>query len=335
MSTDAERLTPKPTDRVVLHEVETDLVVDVRTPVADGVVALSLVHPEGRELPAWTPGAHIDLVLGESLVRQYSLCSSPTEPGQWRIGVLLDPESRGGSQFIHDNLQPGSVVRARGPRNHFPLVSAPRYQFIAGGIGVTPIVPMIESAVANGADWGLLYGGRRRESMAFVDELAAHDDRVHIAPEDEHGMLDLAAVLASPREDTLVYCCGPEPLLAAVEGFCSEWPEGSLHVERFAAKALDGGPSSDALESFDVVCQRSGITITVSAGQSILEAIQEAGIGVLASCGEGVCGTCECSVIEGQPDHRDSVLSDSEKEAGEFMMICVSRSRSEQLVLDL
>jgi ferredoxin-NADP reductase len=318
-----------------LQETETDLVVDERTPVADGVVALSLVHPEGRELPAWTPGAHIDLVLGDSLVRQYSLCSSPIEPGVWRIGVLLDPNSRGGSRFIHDNLQPGSVVRARGPRNHFALVRAPRYQFIAGGIGVTPILPMIEAAVANGAEWELLYGGRRRDSMAFVDELAAHDGRVQIAPEDEHGMLDLAAVLGSPRDDTLVYCCGPEPLLAAVEGCCTQWPEGSLHIERFAAKAPDTAPPAGALESFDVVCQRSGITVTVPAEQSILDAVQEAGIGVLASCGEGVCGTCECSVIEGRPDHRDSVLSDAEKEAGEFMMICVSRSRSERLVLDV
>jgi ferredoxin-NADP reductase len=335
MSTDSEGLTPRPADRVIVHEAEADLVVETRTPVADGVLALSLVDPEGRELPAWTPGAHIDLVLGESLVRQYSLCSSPAEPGVWRIGVLLDPDSRGGSRFVHENLQEGSVVRVRGPRNHFPLVSASRYQFIAGGIGVTPILPMIEAAVASGAEWELLYGGRSRASMAFVDELAVHDGSVQIAPQDEHGMLDLAAVLASPRDDTLVYCCGPEPLLAAVEGLCAEWPEGSLNIERFAAKPLDATPAPSALDSFDVVCQRSGITVTVPAGKSILDAVQEAGIGVLASCGEGVCGTCECSVIEGQPDHRDSVLSDSEKEAGEFMMICVSRSRSEQLVLDI
>jgi ferredoxin-NADP reductase len=327
--------TPAPAGRIILHEAESDLVVRSCEPVADRVIALSLVHPDGEELPGWTPGAHIDLILNESLTRQYSLCSSPTDPNVWRIGVLLDPDSRGGSQFIHDELEPGSVVRVRGPRNHFPLVDAPRYQFIAGGIGITPILPMIESVVANGAEWELLYGGRRRESMAFVDELAAYGGRVRICPRDEQGRMDLDATLGSPRDDTLVYCCGPESLLGAVEGFCSSWPEGIIHVERFAARLVDAAPAPGARESFEVVCQRSGVTVKVPAGKSVYEVVDEAGIQVLASCLEGLCGTCEAAVIEGTPDHRDSVLTDAEKEAGEFMMICVSRACSERLVLDL
>jgi ferredoxin-NADP reductase len=321
--------------KIAVREHEADLVVARRDEAAEGVVALTLESPNGGQLPGWTPGAHIDLLLRDGLARQYSLCSSPGDSGSWRIGVLRDPASRGGSQFVHDELEVGSTVRVRGPRNHFPLVSAPRYQFIAGGIGITPILPMIEEVAASGADWNLVYGGRQRGSMAFTDELAAHDSRVTISPQDEEGILDLDAILGSPREDTLVYCCGPEPLLNAVEGACADWPAGSLHIERFAAKAVTEEDLAGALETFEVVCQRSGVTLEVPADKSIMEVVEEAGIDVLASCCEGVCGTCETAVVEGTPDHRDSLLTDAEREAGEFMMICVSRSRSETLVLDL
>jgi ferredoxin-NADP reductase len=203
---------PVPAGRIILQEEQADLVVKSRDHVADGVVALSLVDPEGHELSGGPPGAHIDVELGESLVRQYSLCSSPADANVWRIGVLLDPNSRGGSRFIHDELEAESVVRIRGPRNHFPLVEAPRYQFIAGGIGITPILPMIESAVANEADWGLLYGGRRRDSMAFLDELAAYGDRVRVWPQDEKGLMDLEAVLGS--SDRSVGAASPRTGLA-------------------------------------------------------------------------------------------------------------------------
>jgi ferredoxin-NADP reductase len=213
------------------------------------------------------------------------------------------------------------------------LVSSPRYQFIAGGIGVTPILTMSEAAEARGADWQLLYGGRERASMAFVDQLEQYGDRVTVWPQDEQGMLDLDSVLSEAREDTLVYCCGPERLLGAVEEACRPWPEGSLHVERFSAKPIEESP--DALETFEVECQRSGVTVSVAADQSIYEAADAAGIEVLGSCMEGVCGTCECDVIEGEPDHRDSVLSEAERDRGDMIMICVSRSRSERLVLDI
>jgi ferredoxin-NADP reductase len=213
-------------------------------------------------------------------------------------------------------------------------VSSPRYQFIAGGIGITPILTMIEAAQARGADWQLLYGGRERASMAFLDDLERHGERVTVWPQDEQGMLDLASVLAEPREDTLVYCCGPEGLLSAVEEACRPWPEDSLHIERFSAKTPEE-PSPDALATFEVECQRSGVTVTVPAGRSIYEVAEEAGVEVLGSCMEGVCGTCECDVIEGEPDHRDSVLSEAEQARGDTIMICVSRSRSERLVLDI
>lgn len=316
------------------REVETDLRVVAREEVADGVVVLTLGDPEGAVLPSWTPGAHVDLVMGDSLVRQYSLCGSTSDRDTWKVGVLLDPESRGGSRYVHESLDSGATIRVRGPRNHFPLVSAPRYRLIAGGIGITPLLPMIEAAAARGADWHLLYGGRSRQSMAFLDVLAEHPDRVTVSPRDERdGPLDLPSVLAEPRDDTLVYCCGPEGLLTAVEQACSGWPEGSLHVERFAAKEVEAG--ADALESFEVECQRSGVSVSVPAGRSIYDVVEEAGIDVLGSCMEGVCGTCECDVIEGEPDHLDSVLSDAEKARNDVILICVSRSRSERLVLDL
>jgi ferredoxin-NADP reductase len=308
-----------------------ELVVAERTPVADGVVSLVLEHPGGQDLPAWTPGAHVDLVLGPDLTRQYSLCGSPADRGRWRLGVLLDEGGRGGSRFVHERLEAGARLPVRGPRNHFPLVASERYVFVAGGIGITPILPMVAQAQATGADWTLFYGGRRSASMAFRDELGAYGERVVLRPEDEHGMLDLATILA-PQQDTLVYACGPEGLLQAVEQRCAAWPPGSLHVERFAAKPVAEGAVATG---FEVVCQRSGITVTVPPDRSILEVVQEAGVNALSSCLEGVCGTCETAVVEGSPDHRDSLLSEEEKEAGDFMMICVSRSNSPRLVLDL
>src|SRR6516165_1582627 len=323
------------TPKFEVEELETDLVVAGRDVLADGVVALSLEDPIGRSLPGWTPGAHIDLMLSASLVRQYSLCGSPADTHTWHIAVLRDPQSRGGSDFVHDKLQVGSAVRVRGPRNHFPLVSAPRYQFIAGGIGITPILPMIESAEAAGAQWHLAYGGRTRESMAVVERLSAYGERVTIWPQDEHGLLDLQGILGSAREDTLVYCCGPEALLSAVEGACASWPAGALHVERFAAKPGADQPASGALETFEVVCQRSGITVTVPPDRSVFEVLEDVGVGVLGSCMEGICGTCETAVIEGTPDHRDSVLGDEEQARNDAMMLCVSRSLSDRLVLDL
>jgi ferredoxin-NADP reductase len=319
-----------------VHEFTTELVVRRRSDAADGVVLLELADPQDRDLPDWDPGAHVDLIMGEGLTRQYSLCGDSGDPWVWRVGVLLDPSSRGGSNYVHENLHEGASVTVRGPRNNFPLVDSPRYRFIAGGIGITPILAMIEAAQRAGSEWTLLYGGRTRASMAFATELAErYPDRVTVWPQDENGLLDLASLLGSPEEDTLVYCCGPEALLSAVEGHCTDWHTGALHIERFAARTPTSDEDSQALEQFEVVCRRSGTSFEVKSGESILEVLESAEIPVMASCYEGVCGTCEARVLEGVPEHRDSVLTESERAANEVMLICVSRSLSQKLVLDL
>ena len=320
--------------QMVYREHELDLRVAGRETVAEDVVALRLESADGAPLPGWTPGAHVDLVLDSGLVRQYSLCGvDPEDHTGWRIGVLRTPDSRGGSQGVHDGLHEGSVVRTRGPRNHFLLVDAPRYLFVAGGIGITPLLPMIASVHRRGVPWELVYGGRQRSSMAFVEELAAYGDQVRLWPQDEKGFLDLAGLLGEPRPDTLVYCCGPEGLLSAVEAQCARWPAGSLHLERFAARALD--PATTVDKQFELVLQRSGITTTVPPDRTILEVVEEAGLSVLSSCRIGTCGTCEQGVISGELDHRDAVLTEEDRETGEYLLICVSRACSDRLVLDL
>ncbi len=318
----------------VFSERRCDLVVTARETRAEGVIALTLADPSGARLPDWTPGAHIDLLLDDSLVRQYSLCGRPNDQHSWRIGVLRALAGRGGSERVHGTLEVGTAVVARGPRNHFPLHAAPRYIFLAGGIGITPILPMIAAATAAGSEWHLHYGGRTRASMAFLDELEGYEDRVTVWPDDERGMLPLDDILSAPADGVLVYCCGPEGLLSAVEQRCSAWPSGALHLERFAAKPQPTTAPEDRA-GFEVVCQRSGVTVTVPADKSIIDALEENGVSVLSSCLEGVCGTCETRVVEGTPDHRDSLLSEDEREANEYMMICVSRSQSQRLVLDL
>jgi cytochrome P450/ferredoxin-NADP reductase len=313
-------------------ELETPARVVAKHEAADGVVTLTVQQADGSPLPPWEPGAHVDLILDGAPTRQYSLCGDPADHSHYRLGVLRDPNGRGSSMFVHDRLQAGDSVRVRGPRNNFPLVDSPRYLFIAGGIGITPILTMIRTAETAGADWRLVYGGRRRDSMAFLDELARYGDRVSVRPQDETGLLDLATLLGTPEPDTLVYCCGPEPLLAAVERHVTDWPPQALHIERFAPR-----PQTEPVrrEAFEVVLRRSERTLTVPPDRSVLSVVEEAGVGVLSSCAEGTCGTCETPVLEGEPDHRDSVLSDEERAANDCMMICVSRSCTERLVLDL
>lgn len=299
-----------------------------KTYVADGVVEIVLTSTD--PLPSWEPGAHIDLHLGE-VVRQYSLCGKPSEPGIYRIAILREAEGRGGSLWAHDSLQVGDTIEVSAPRNHFPFETASSYVFIAGGIGITPILPMIVRAQETGADWTLLYGGRERASMAYLDELDAYGSKVRVRPQDEHGLLDLKSVLDPIRTDTLIYCCGPEPLLKAIEAASADWPKGSLHLERFAPKEQ---ADSSIGTSFEVVFERSGIAAEVPAGVSIIDVATENGIFVLKSCSEGVCGTCETVVIDGEPDHRDSVYTEDDYEEGAFAP-CVSRCKSGRLVLDL
>jgi ferredoxin-NADP reductase len=319
--------------------MELNLVVAAREEAADRVVALTLRAPDRAALPAWAPGAHIDLLLTPELTRQYSLCGDPEDRTSWRVAVLRKADGRGGSAYVHDRVHEGAEVRARGPRNHFELSPSPRYLFVAGGIGITPILPMLAAAQKAGADWRLLYGGRTGASMAFVREIravAGQGSRVQIRPQDEYGLLDLEGFFAEPepRDNTLIYACGPEPMLQAVEEHCERrnWSPGAVRMERLTPVELGEPVRTD---DFEVVLARSGLKLRIGLGQSILQAVEDAGVAVLSSCREGTCGTCETDVLEGRPDHRDCLLTEQEREACDTMFICVSRSLDERLVLDL
>ncbi|MCF8571312.1 PDR/VanB family oxidoreductase [Gordonia sp. HY002] len=305
--------------------------VTAKDEVADQVVSLRLEDSDGAELPDWQPGAHIDVELDNGLTRQYSLCGEPGDE-YWRIAVLRETDGRGGSAYVHDELAVGAEVRTQGPRNHFEFVDADSYLFVAGGIGITPLVPMMEAATRAGSPWRLLYGGRARGSMAFADYLVqSRPDQVTLAPADEVGLLDLESALNDVDDGCVVYCCGPEPLLLAIEDV-SQRLGVQLRVERFAAKAID----EDAVdEAFEVELAQSGQVLTVGADESVLSAVLDAGVDADFSCREGTCGTCEVAVLSGDIDHRDSVLDEDEAAAGDVMMICVSRCRSNRLVIDL
>ena len=313
----------EPDDRTV--------VVTDKSAAADGVVTLTLARSGGGRLPDWTPGAHIDLILPDGTVRQYSLCGDRWDPRCYRIAVRREPGT-GGSAFIHDRLQEGDVVEIGGPRNNFPLVPAERYLFIAGGIGITPLLPMVAQAHVLGADWALLYAGRSRTSMAFLPELAGYGDQVRVFAADAGERLNLAAWVGEPRTGEKVYCCGPDRLLAEVRSRCVSWPVQALRTERFTP-AVQISPTSG--NPFEVQLARTGATVTVEPGATVLDAVLRSGASVLSSCRRGLCGTCETTVLDGQPDHRDSLLEDEERALGDTMFICVSRSAGGRLVLDL
>lgn len=311
--------------------VSFEAVVRARRDAAEGVIVLDLERTSGT-LAHWSPGAHIDVVLPDGVERQYSLCGSPTERGTWRIGVLRERE---GSVWLHENAHVGAPLRVRGPANHFLFAptAGRAYVFVAGGIGITPIVPMIEAAETAGAAWTLLYAGRSRRTMAFVDELVAqYGDRVEVYAADEGRRLDLASHFGTPVARTVVYSCGPARLLESLDAAMAGWPRGSLHVERFEAKVL--GPPVWA-EPFEVDLMMSGLTVTVPPERSILDVVEEHGAVVPSSCRVGTCGTCEVTVVDGEVEHRDSVLSPEEQDANRSMMVCVSRAACGRITLEL
>jgi len=282
------------------------------------------------ELAPWEPGSHIDIVTPAGDERQYSLL--PSQPGTWSIGVLREPEGRGVSLWLHDSLKVGEELRVRGPRNHFAFtpVAGADYLFLAAGIGITPIVAMIEAAEAVGATWALHYSGRSRGSMALVDELeSAYPERIVVHESDAGTRADLATILAATPVSTPIYCCGPAHYLEAIEQLAGARP---LHLERFEAKAKHA-PVFD--EPFEVELELSGETLVVPPGRSILDVVEEAGVFVLSSCREGTCGTCETPVLEGEVDHMDSILTPTEQARNDVMYICVSRAACPRLVLDL
>ncbi|CAM5553221.1 iron-sulfur protein [Streptomyces tanashiensis] len=294
-----------------------------RATPAEGVVELRL---EGAGLPAWQPGAHVDLVLPSGLVRQYSLCGDPDDGDAYTVATRLIEDGRGGSREVHEQLHEGVEIEIRGPRNRFPLVDSPAYVFVAGGIGITPVLPMLRAAEAAGADWRLVYCGRSRATMPYLEEITrlGGDDRVTVVAEDESGFPELEFLGRLPA-DTAVYCCGPDGLMDAVG---AAMPEGRApRLERFTAAATVGGTA------FEVELRRSGRTLTVAADQSLLSAVREELPGITYSCRQGFCGTCRQRVLEGEVDHRDELLTDDER--ADSMLICVSRCSGKRLVLDL
>lgn len=315
-----------------LTHAQQTLIVTEKREVSDGVVALTLRHPRGERLNPWAPGAHIDVMLPGGVTRQYSLRGDRWNTREYHIGVLREPRSRGGSEYIHAALEVGDSVGVGGPRNNFHLVPARGYTFVAGGIGITPILPMIHQADLLGVDWKLHYGGRTRSTMAFLDELAKYGDRVELYPNDEVGDPNLADILATPIPDHRVYACGPGGMLNALTSLSAHWPEHAVRTERFVAADL-AAPSRTT--AFEVQLEQSNRVVVVEPETSVLEAVRGAGADVMSSCQSGTCGTCEVSVLAGIPEHRDSVLDAHERGLNDRMLVCVSRSLSDRLVLDI
>nr|WP_236565513.1 MULTISPECIES: PDR/VanB family oxidoreductase [Nocardia] len=288
---------------------------------AADVVSLTLRAADGGPLPAWRPGAHVDVFLPSGRQRQYSLCGDPADRFRYRIAVRLIPEGGGGSREIHRSLRVGDPLRIRGPRNAFTFIDAPSYLFLAGGIGITPILPMVEAAGTRGC---LVYVGRSRETMPFLADLPDAE----IRPDDEFGPPDVAALLSRAEPGAAVYVCGPPPMLEAAQRCMFELnPTGSLHTERFSAL-----PVVDGAE-FDLTLIRTGATIRVGADESALTAIHRALPNAPYSCRQGFCGTCKVTVVDGAVDHRDRLLTAPERE--NQMLVCVSRAAGDHLVVDL
>ena len=319
--------------RQSIHRLLQVLSVD---PIADDVLRIRLIAPDGATLPRWTPGAHIDVECGDSgIMRQYSLCGDPAQAGCWEIAVLNDPHSRGGSRWLHQSLRAGQRLRVRGPRNHFHFdEAAPRVVLIAGGIGITPIAAMALRARDRGLDYELHYSGRTRQSMAWLDELEAlHGPRLHRYVKEEGVRADYAQLFASVQPGTQIYGCGPQRMIDGLEAACRHWPAEALRVEHFQSRvaALDPGRE----HGFEVELKLAGRRIQVASDQTLLAALRATRVDVQSDCSEGLCGSCELRVLEGQIDHRDQVLTRAERQGNDRMMACCSRAVGERLVLEL
>ncbi|MGH3669184.1 MAG: PDR/VanB family oxidoreductase [Pseudonocardiaceae bacterium] len=305
-----------------------NLVVDEVRVEADDARSFRLVTADRAELPPWQPGSHLEVLLPSGRRRHYSLCGDPADRRSYRIAVRRLANGNGGSREMHDSIHQGSGLTARGPRNAFPLAGAAGYLFVAGGIGITPILPMVKLAAAVGAQWQLVYTGRSRASMPFVDELSALDpDRVRLRPYDQYGFPSGAELLEHATEGSTVYCCGPAPMLAGVRQVFASSAAAALNFERFtAAPIVDGVP-------FEVALERSDRVLQVPADRSALEVIRDAVPDVAFSCQQGFCGTCRTRMLSGEVEHRDRVLTEAERT--DTMTICVSRSRGGRITLDI
>src|SRR6266436_7692545 len=307
----------------------------VQSTTAETAIIRGLVlTPEGGALPSWEAGAHIRISVPGGGDRPYSLMALPDLPkGCWALGVLREQLSTGGSSFMHA-LKIGDIVRASAPINSFGLHTGntPAILF-AGGIGITPILSMAAELQARGTPYRLHYGGRAPESLAFLPQLRAIcTDALSVHYDSDESRLGIAAVLDRAPGDAHIYVCGPAGMIEAVKNSAVDKgiPAARIHYEFFKAE-----PTLSADDAFEVELRSTGQVITVAANQSIIDALQRAGVEVLYDCRRGDCGICQCGVILGTPDHRDVILSDEEKASNKVMQICVSRAKSERLVLDL
>lgn len=300
---------------------------------AEGVVSLEL-RPDSADggLPEWSPGAHIDVHVADLGCRQYSLCGSPYDQDTWRIAIRDEPTHKAISHWLNTRARPGDQLQVSAPRNHFPMShEAASYLLVAGGIGITPLLPMLAELEQRARHWHLLYGGRSLASMPFQTELHPFRDRVTFWPEDTKGFPDLVGMIRA-NPDAHVYACGPEPMLDALA--VAVGPDHNrLHVERFTPRTIDTAGD----HAFDVELVRSGTILHVPADRSVLDVIEAAGVLIASSCREGTCGTCEAPVVAGAVEHRDSVLSDAERASGRCMLTCVSRAATGEcrLILDM
>ncbi|MFF8842190.1 PDR/VanB family oxidoreductase [Streptomyces sp. NPDC015127] len=310
-----------------------ELVVAARETEADDVVSLRLTAPDGAPLPRWQAGAHLDLRLPSGRVRQYSLCGAADDRYAYRIAVRRIAGGGGGSVEVHDTLRVGSRVTVKGPRNAFPFAAEPAVLFLAGGIGITPVLPMVREAARLGLDWHLVHTGRTRASLPFAAELdalaALGGDRVEILPDDEYGAPDGAKLLGRAPAGAAVYCCGPGPMLDSVRGAFDGSGASALHFERFtAAPVRDGRP-------FELRLRRSGAVLPVPADRSALDVLLARDPATPYSCRQGFCGVCTQRVTTGTVDHRDGRLTEQERADGRIR-VCVSRApEGSRLELDL
>lgn len=320
-----------------MHDATMKLKVINKQELSSKVVGLTLAYEHATDtLPAWDPGAHIQLTLNtpeQAFIRQYSLCSSHHDLSTWQIAILKEQAGRGASKHIHEVIQIGDELEVGQPKNHFAFKPAQHCVFIAGGIGITPIIAMLREAVAQGLDWKLVYLAQKETDFIFKQELEQFNQQqqIYFHASDEQGLFDLQPYLQHFDQTTTVYSCGPQGLLDTLERLqkSSRW---NLVLERFAVELSDAAKTGQA---FEVILQKSAKRIHVLETESILDALKREGIRVACSCQSGTCGTCETVVIEGIPEHRDFVLSKEERELNETMMICVSRALSPTLVLDL
>jgi cytochrome P450/ferredoxin-NADP reductase len=301
---------------------------------AQDIVAIELESTEGTPLPAFEPGAHVDVQVTGELLRQYSLSNDPATPDRYRLGVLLDPKSRGGSAAVHSRLHVGQTLEIGRPRNHFPLrMDAAHTVLFAGGIGITPILAMAHALHAAGRSFELHYCGRHAARLAFLDELQRFGGcvRLHLDDGTPAQHLQIDSVLAAPSPDRHLYVCGPNGFMDFVTHAAQRlgWAEDTVHLERFGAEVnTDGAP-------FTVVAARSQVTFEVQPGERIADQLIAHGIAVRMSCQSGVCGTCVTRVIDGMPDHRDHVQTASEKASNRSITVCCSRSKTRRLILDI